>query len=138
MIKSRLIELPKIPDPRGNLTFIEAGRHVPFEFKRVFYLYDVPSGSSRGGHALIHCHQLLVAMAGSFDVILKDGRSEQRINLSRPNIGLHIPPGVWRELDNFSSAAACVVLASHPYAEDDYIRDYDDFLATLTGDFPQP
>ena len=134
---SHVIELPKIKDPRGNLTFIEACNHLPFEFKRIFYLYDVPSGADRGGHALIHCHQFLIAMSGSFDVILKDGHTEQRINLSRPNIGLHIPPGIWRELENFSSCAACVVLASHLYSEDDYIRDYGDFLRSINDDSSQ-
>src|SRR5215212_4088177 len=107
----RIIELPKINDPRGNLTFIEGGRHVPFEIKRVFYLYDVPGGADRGGHALKCCHQFLIAMSGSFDVILDDGREKRRMHLSRSYYGLHIHPLVWREMDNFSSGSVCLVLA---------------------------
>ncbi|MFN3409271.1 MAG: sugar 3,4-ketoisomerase [Limisphaerales bacterium] len=127
----RLIDLPKIADPRGNLTFIEGGRHVPFEIKRVFYLYDVPGGADRGGHALKQCHQFLIAMSGSFDVILDDGREKKRVSLNRSYYGLHLPPMVWREMDNFSSGAVCLVLASEPYSEADYYRNYADFLAAL-------
>ena len=134
----RLIELTHITDARGNLTCIETGQHLPFAVQRVFYLYDVPGGSSRGGHALVRCHQLLIAMTGSFDVILKDGHSTQRITLCKPDVGLLIPPGIWREIECFSSVATCLVLASHCYAEEDYIRDYDTFLATLAGDGPPP
>jgi WxcM-like, C-terminal len=127
----KLIDLPKIADPRGNLTFIEGGRHVPFDIKRVFYLYDVPGGADRGGHALKKCHQFLVAMTGSFDVILDDGLNKKRIHLNRSYHGLHIPPLIWREMDNFSSGAVCLALASENYSEADYYRDYAGFLAAL-------
>ena len=125
------IDLPKIADPRGNLTFIEGGKHVPFPIKRVFYLYDVPGGADRGGHALKNCHQFLIAMSGSFDVILDDGREKKRIQLNRSYYGLHLPPMVWREMDNFSSGAVCLALASECYSESDYYRDYAAFLAAL-------
>jgi len=124
----RIIDLPKINDPRGNLTFIEAGRHIPFDIKRVYYLYDVPGGAERGGHAHRALHQLIIAMSGSFDVILKDGRQQQRFHLNRSYFGLLICPMIWREIDNFSSGSVCVVLASNFYAESDYYRNYDEFL----------
>jgi hypothetical protein len=127
----QLVELPKIADPRGNLTFLEAGRHVPFEIKRVFYLYDVPGGEARAGHALRTCHQFIIAMSGSFDVILDDGTSKQRYQLNRSYRGLYVPPLLWRELDNFSSGSVCAVLASECYDADGYYRTYDDFLAAL-------
>ncbi|MGO8676104.1 MAG: sugar 3,4-ketoisomerase [Limisphaerales bacterium] len=130
----KLIELIKKADPRGNLTFIEAGRHVPFEFKRVFYLYDVPGGAERAGHALKRCHQFLIAMSGSFDVVLYDGRDKQRFHLNRSYYGLHLPPMIWREMDNFSSGSVCLVLASEFYDEDDYYREYRDFLRAVGGD----
>jgi hypothetical protein len=129
----RLIDLPKISDPRGNLTFIEGSKHVNFPISRVFYLYDVPGGADRGGHALKECHQLLVAISGSFDVILDDGANKQRVQLNRSYYGLHIPPLIWREMDNFSSGAVCLVLASECYAEDDYFRDYRDYLAAINA-----
>lgn len=127
----KLINLPKIADPRGNLTFIEGGRHVPFEVKRVFYLYDVPGGADRGGHALKSCHQFLIAMSGSFDVILYDGKEKQRIHLNRSYYGLHIPPMIWREMDNFSSGSVCLALASEYYEANDYYRDYNEYLKAL-------
>ena len=123
----RIIHLPRIQDPRGNLTFIEAGAHVPFDIRRVYYLYDVPGGSHRGGHAHKALHQLIIAMSGSFDVVLNDGRTERRIHLNRSYFGLYLCPMVWRELDNFSSGAVCMVLASAPYTEDDYLRDFSDY-----------
>jgi dTDP-4-dehydrorhamnose 3,5-epimerase-like enzyme len=123
----KIINLPKISDRRGNLTFIEGNRHVPFEIKRVYYLYDVPSGESRGGHAHKRLHQFIIAVSGSFDVILDDGFERMRYHLNRPYYGLYIPPMIWRELDNFSSGAVCLVLASEFYDEDDYIRDYESF-----------
>jgi hypothetical protein len=129
-----LINLPKIADPRGNLTFIEGMRHIPFDVKRVFYLYDVPGGADRGGHALKSCHQFLIAISGSFDVILRDGRQERRIHLNRSYYGLIIPPMIWREMDNFSSGSVCLVLASHGYEEADYYRDYDQYLRAMGGD----
>jgi hypothetical protein len=127
----RLIDLPKILDARGNLTFIESGRHLPFEFKRVYYLYDVPGGSERGGHAHKSLHQFLIAMSGSFDVILDAGRGRQRFHLNRSYYGLYIPPMVWRELDNFSSGSVALALASEFYEEDEYIRDHTVFLEAL-------
>ena len=125
----RLIDLPKIHDPRGNLTYIEGGSHVPFLIERVYYLYDVPGGSERGGHAHKGLHQLIVAMSGSFDVLIDDGTQRRRIHLSRSYYGLYICPMIWRELDNFSSGAVCLVLASNRYDESDYYRDYPEFLA---------
>jgi len=128
LTECRIIDLPKINDPRGNLTFIEGGRHVPFEIKRVYYLYDVPGGAERGGHAHRALHQLIIAMSGSFDVILKDGMQQQRFHLNRSYSGLLICPMIWREIDNFSSGSVCMVLASNFYDESDYYRNYDEFL----------
>lgn len=127
---ANLINLPVISDPRGNLSFIESQTHIPFDIARVYYLYDVPSGSVRAGHAHKALHQLLIAVSGSFDVRLHDGVSEERVTLNRPHIGLHIGPMQWREIDNFSSGSVCLVLASTPYDEADYIRDFDAFLAS--------
>ena len=127
-----IIELPKIADPRGNLTFIEGHNHIPFEIKRVFYLYDVPGGADRAGHALKKCHQFLIAMSGSFDVVLYDGKEKQRIHLNRSYYGLHIPPMIWREIDNFSSGSVCLALASLSYDPDDYYRDYNEYLSALS------
>lgn len=130
----RLIELPKIADPRGNLTFVEGERHVPFAIKRVYYLYDVPGGAERGGHAHKALHQLIVAMSGSFDVVLDDGYEKKRIHLNRSYNGLYIPPMIWRELDNFSSGSVCMVLASNYYEESDYYRDHVDYLLALKAE----
>jgi hypothetical protein len=129
-----LIDLPRVNDPRGNLTFIEGGRHVPFDLKRIFYLYDVPGGAMRAGHALKRCHQFIVATSGSFDVVLDDGAERKRFQLNRSYYGLYVPPLVWREIDNFSSNSVCVVLASETYDESDYYRDYADFLAAVKGE----
>jgi glyoxylate utilization-related uncharacterized protein len=126
-----MLELPRIADPRGNLTFIEGNRHVPFSIARVFYLYDVPGGSERAGHALRTCQQFLVAMSGSFDVRVKDGRAERTFHLNRSYYGLFIPPLAWREIDNFSSGAVCMALASEPYDAAGYIREYKDYLAAV-------
>jgi hypothetical protein len=127
----RLIELPKIADPRGNLTFVEAGQHVPFDIRRVYYLYDVPGGASRAAHGHRCLSQLMVAMSGSFDVTLDDGREKRRFHLNRSYFGLLIPPMIWRDLDNFSSGSVCMVLASQHYDEADYFRDYDKFLQAV-------
>jgi len=124
----RILELPKIHDPRGNLTFIEGNQHVPFGIERVYYLYDVPGGSDRGGHAHKTLHQFIVAMSGSFDVVLDDGREKKRVHLSRSYNGLYLCPMIWRELDNFSSGSVCMVLASARYDEGDYFRDYAEFM----------
>ena len=128
----RIIDLPKISDPRGNLTFIEGNNHIPFVIKRVFYLYDVPGGADRAGHALKSCHQFLIAMSGSFDVILCDGREKERIHLNRSYYGLHIPAMIWREMDNFSSGSICLALASEGYDPRDYYREYNDYLRALS------
>jgi hypothetical protein len=130
----KTIELKRIVDPRGNLTFIEGNRHVPFDIKRVFYLYDVPGGADRGGHALKTCHQFLIAMSGSFDVIVYDGKDKQRFHLNRSYYGLHLPPMIWREMDNFSSGSVCLALASECYDEKDYFREYKEFLRAVGGD----
>ena len=127
----RLIELPRVHDPRGNLTFVEGGRHIPFEIRRVYYLYDVPGGAERGGHCHKELEQVLIAMSGSFDVNLDDGRERKRYHLNRSYYGLYIAPMVWRELDNFSSGSVCLALASAPYSESDYYRDYQSFLKSL-------
>jgi len=125
----KIIDLPKISDPRGNLSFIEGGQHIPFEIKRVYYLYDVPGGSDRGSHAHKNLHQFIVAMSGSFDVVLDDGNEKKRFHLNRSYYGLYVCPMMWRDLDNFSSGAVCMVLASTHYEESDYLRDYSQFLA---------
>jgi hypothetical protein len=127
----RVVEFPRVTDPRGNLTYIEADEHVDFAIKRVYYLYDVPGGAERGGHAHKHLRQVLIAMSGSFDVVLEDGRSRQRIHLNRSYYGLCIPKMVWREIDNFSSGSVCLVLASEHYDESDYYRDWHDFKAAV-------
>ena len=127
----KMIELPKIADPRGNLTFIEANRHIPFAIQRVFYLYDVPGGADRAGHALKKCHQFLIAMSGSFDVVVYDGKDKQRFHLNRSYYGLHLPPMLWREIDNFSSGSVCLALASESYNEKDYFRDYREYLRAM-------
>lgn len=127
----RIIELPKIHDVRGNLTFIEGNSHVPFAIERVYYLYDVPGGADRGGHAHRNLHQFIVSMSGSFDVVLNDGDRMQRYHLNRSFNGLYVCPMTWRFLDNFSSGAVCLVLASSRYDPDDYIRDFDEFRAAV-------
>lgn len=126
---AEFIDLPVISDPRGNLSFAESNVHVPFAIERVYYLYDVPGGSVRAGHAHKALHQLLLPISGSFDVRLNDGTREEVVTLNRPHRGLHIGPRMWREIENFSSGSVCVVLASTPYVESDYIRDLDEFLA---------
>lgn len=123
----RIIELPRINDPRGNLTFVESNRHVPFDIRRVYYLYDVPGGAERGGHAHKELQQLIIAMSGSFDVVIDDGKERRRHHLNRSYYGLYLPSMTWRELDNFSSGSVCMVLASLPFDEADYFRDYDEF-----------
>ena len=124
----KTVNLPKISDPRGNLTFIEGGSHIPFDIKRVYYLYDVPGGAERGGHAHKELHQLIIAMSGSFDVVLDDGNQKKRFHLNRSYSGLYVCPMIWRELDNFSSGSVCMVLASNYYDEADYYRNFEDFL----------
>jgi len=123
----QIIEIPKIHDRRGNLSVIE-GNTIPFELKRVYYLYDVPSGSERGGHSHKEQQELLIAISGSFDVILKDGDQEKIVTLNKPNFGLLIGKGIWRELQDFSSGSICLVMASDVFEENDYIRDYEEFV----------
>ena len=122
-----LIKIPVVEDLSGNLAFIQ-NDILPFEFKRVYYLFDVPSSAFRGGHSHIEQHEVLIALSGSFEVTLNDGTNKKSYLLNKPNIGLHLPKGIWRELENFSSGAVCLVLASDVFEESDYIRDYDVFL----------
>ncbi|HAI29669.1 MULTISPECIES: sugar 3,4-ketoisomerase [unclassified Thalassospira] len=127
----KIIELPKISNAQGNLTFVEGSNHIPFDIQRVYYLYDVPGGATRGGHAHKKLHQLIVAMSGSFDILIDDGNEKQRFHLNRSYQGLYICPMIWRELDNFSSGSVCMVLASNLYDEGDYHRDYQTYLQSL-------
>lgn len=129
----RTINFPIVHEPRGNLSFIEGGVHVPFEIKRVYYLYDVPGGAMRGGHAHKELQQVIIALSGSFDVVLDDGHSRQKVSLNRGYHGLYMANMIWRELENFSSGAVCMVLASERYQESDYIRDHDEFLRAVRG-----
>jgi hypothetical protein len=128
VLDCHLVEFPKIHDPRGNLTFLEGEQHVDWPIRRVYYLYDVPGGAERGGHAHKLNEELLIAVSGSFDVVLKDGVTEQRYQLNRPDRGLRVAATTWRELENFSSGAVCLVLASELYDEADYYRDWREFL----------
>ena len=124
----KIMGLPRINDPRGNLTFVESNHHIPFAIQRVYYLYDVPGGAERGGHAHKALHQLIIAMSGSFDIHLDDGHSKKTVHMNRSYNGLYVCPMIWREIDNFSSGAVCMVLASNYYDELDYYRDYSQFI----------
>lgn len=128
-----LLEVPKVADLRGNLTFIEGNKHIPFDIARVYYIYDVPSGSSRAGHAHRRLRQLFLALSGSFAIHLDDGTNKETIFLNRPNVALYVPPGVWRVIDDFSGGAVMLVLASEPYDESDYMRTYDEFQQYVHG-----
>lgn len=123
-----LVYLRKIGNRNGNITAVNNNKEIPFEVNRVFYLYDIPGGESRGAHAHRECHQFLIAVSGSFEVLLDDGKTKRQIQLNRPDIGLHIPPGIWASEINFSSGSICLVLASHIYNERDYIRDYEEYM----------
>ena len=124
-----IIDLPKIHDVRGNLTFLEGGQHMPFDIQRVYYLYDVPGGAERGAHAHKALRQLIISLSGSFDVGLDDGIARRTFHLNRPYQALYVCPMIWRDLENFSSGSVCLVLASNAYSEDDYFRDYEAYLA---------
>lgn len=123
-----IFELPKIKNRSGNITPVHNNIEIPFAIKRIFYLYDIPGGESRGAHAHKECHQFLIAASGSFEVLLDDGKTKRIIQLNSPDIGLHIPPGIWASEINFSSGSICLVLASHTYNENDYLRDYNKYL----------
>ena len=127
----RIVELPRIQDARGSLSVIESGQHVPFEIRRVYYSYDIPNGKERGGHGHRKLEQLFIAVAGGFDVVLDDGRNSSRFTLDNPYTGLYVCPMMWRSLENFSSEAVCMVLASEHYDELDYFRDYTDYLSAM-------
>lgn len=124
----RIVDLPKIHNARGNLTFVEGNNHMPFEIQRVYYLYDVPGGAERGGHAHKDLQQLIIAMSGSFDVLLDDGTNKKRVHMNRSYYGLYVCPMIWREIDNFSSGSVLMVLASNKYDESDYFRNYEQFM----------
>lgn len=126
--KVRIIEFPKINDSRGNLSFVEGARHVPFSIRRVFYIYDVPGGATRGAHAHRTCAEVVVAVAGSFDIILTNGRDETCVHLNRSNMGVLVPPGTWITMPNFTTGSILLALASEEYEEEDYIRDFDEYL----------
>ena len=127
--RCRIIDLPVVNDVRGNLSFVEGMVHIPFDIKRVYYVYDVPGGSERGAHAHKTLHEFIIAMSGSFDVILDDGSGARRFHLNRSYYGLYVPPMYWRTLDNFSSGSVCMVLASARYDEGEYYRDFDEFMS---------
>jgi dTDP-4-dehydrorhamnose 3,5-epimerase-like enzyme len=127
IMQCEIITLPKLTDPRGNLTFVESFSHIPFSIERVYYLYDVPGGVSRGGHAHKNLQQVIIAVHGSFDVLIDDGKNKKVVTLNRSNEGLLVKSFIWRELLNFSSGSVCLVIASEKYSEDDYIRSYDEF-----------
>jgi len=128
-----IIDVSKVHNEAGNITVIENGINIPFDVKRIYYLYDIPGGEARGGHAHFELEQYLIAASGSFDVILDDGKNRKIVTLNRPNLALHIVPGLWRELDNFSSGSISLVLASHTYDESDYIRDYNEFIKYINN-----
>jgi hypothetical protein len=127
----KLLELPVVHNPQGNLTFVEGQRHVPFRIERVYYMYDVPGGATRGGHAHKTLEQLIIAMSGSFEVVVDDGSERKNVILNRSYVGLYLPPMIWRELVNFSSGSVCMALASAYYEEADYYRDYDEFQSAV-------
>ncbi|HBC21497.1 MAG TPA: hypothetical protein DC009_05345 [Porphyromonadaceae bacterium] len=130
--KARVIEFPKVCDSRGNLSFVEGARHVPFSIRRIFYIYDVPGGETRGGHAHKKCAQVLTAVSGSFDLIITNGKEEESIRVNRANMGVLIPPGAWITMPNFTTGTVLLAIAAEEYDEQDYIRDYDDYLRYIS------
>ncbi len=130
--KARVIEFPKVCDSRGNLSFVEGARHVPFSIRRIFYIYDVPGGETRGGHAHKKCTQVLTAVSGSFDLIITNGKEEESIRVNRANMGVLIPPGAWITMPNFTTGTVLLAIASEEYDEEDYIRDYDEYLRYMS------
>lgn len=132
--KAHIIDLPKVTDPRGNLSFIQNSDQIPFDIKRAYWIYDVPGGMFRNGHAFRSQHEFIVALSGSFDVVLKDNEGERRIHMSRSYYGLYVPPMTWREIDNFSTNSVAMVLSSTLYNEDDYIRDFEQFKQLINDE----
>lgn len=123
----KILQFPKLHDPRGNLTFFEEEKHIPFKIKRVYWLYDIPGGETRGGHAYKNLQEVIISLSGSFDLILDDGRDTWRFSLNRSYFGVCVPKMIWRKIENFSTNSVCLIIASLPFSEDDYIRDYDEF-----------
>jgi len=132
----RHVELPRITDPRGNLTYAESHRHVPFVIRRAYWIYDVPGGEVRGGHAYRELEEVIIALSGSFSVVVDNARASETVQLNRSYFGLYVPPMTWRQLEDFSTNGVCLILASQPYSEDDYIRDYDTFTAVCRESGP--
>jgi dTDP-4-dehydrorhamnose 3,5-epimerase-like enzyme len=129
----KIVQLPRISDPRGNLSFVESGNHLPFDFNRIYWIYDVPGGEIRGGHAYRELREFIISLSGSFDVVLSNGKEEKRFSLTRSYMGLYIPKMIWRSMENFSTNSLAVILASGPYNEDDYIRDFDEYKTLVNG-----
>ena len=134
MDKAKIIQLPKIKDPRGNLSFLESGKHIPFEIKRSYWIYDVPGGEIRGGHAFIEQQELIIALSGSLDIIVSDGNEEKKFSLNRSYYGLYVPSGLWRHMENFSTNTLALVVSSTSFNENDYIRDFDEFKKVKNED----
>ena len=132
--KIQLVDIPKILDERGNLSFIEELNHIPFQIKRTYWIYDVPGGEVRGGHAYKTLHEFIVALSGSFDVVLDDGKTKKTYSLNRSYYGLYVPNMVWRSIENFSTNSLCMILASEKYDENDYVRDYEEFIKSNTSE----
>lgn len=132
--KIQLVDVPKILDERGNLSFIEELNHIPFQIKRTYWIYDVPGGEVRGGHAYKTLHEFIVALSGSFDVVLDDGKTKKTYSLNRSYYGLYVPNMVWRSIENFSTNSLCMILASEKYDENDYVRDYEEFIKSNTSE----
>jgi hypothetical protein len=126
-----IISLPKIQDPRGNLSFIETGRSLPFVIQRTYWIYDVPGGEIRGGHAYLELQEFFIALSGSFDVVLDDGKERKTVSLNRSYFGLYVPSMIWRHLENFATNSVCLIIASLPYAKENYIRDYESYLEAI-------